>query len=205
MTTGRINQVAHETRQQAMRNTYTHSRARTSPATTSRPLARRRPDAHRTHRQCSHADPQQAHECCQLNRKVRRRMYTQRRTLCQRKLRPRTLHTEPRQPSPGAGLHSRSLPNAQCTAAHRTDAAPNPSRPRAPSSGRLDTGMGPRARGCAADTDGAADGARAPHPAKAEEPLRARRTASVLTRRCPLGNRPILSLGRCPSSRLLGR
>ena len=91
-------------------------------------------------------------------------------------------------------------------ASHRHErVAPTDERPQRTTRQR----RGPNARGGAADTESAVDGARAPHsnPPKGgeEETLRARRTASVLTRRCPLGNHPILSLGRCPSSRLLGR
>ena len=168
-----------------------------------------RPHARRTHRQCSHADARNKAKRPRMLPKDRKMQPTprRRRTLCHDCGRAET-HIGAARHRAKAQASTRGV--FQCSvnnrASHRHErVAPTDERPQRTTRQR----RGPNARGGAADTESAVDGARAPHsnPPKGgeEETLRARRTASVLTRRCPLGNHPILSLGRCPSSRLLGR
>ena len=213
MTTGRINQVAHE-------KTRTHAPKRPAnaladkPRDTEQPTPRKcthagagahsrvgRHASQRTHRQCSHEDRTSRPRMLprtQENAMARRSQ----RTLCQEAMDARKPLSEPHEPSPGAGLHSET---SQCSVNNRASHRHTRLLPgrRAPSGGRLDAGMD-RVRGDAPPTP-KVQPPEPTHLTHEEEALRARRAASVLTRRCPLGNHPILSLGRCPSNRLLGR
>ena len=152
MTTGRINQVAHETRRGRRLTTAKGAcrlppRARTSPArrnTNGRPHAdttnkwtvsrEDRPNETQlatdsptvlTRRTAPHregADPRMLPASQSRKMQPTRARGSCRRTRCQW-LERRAPTWVTRTPCQGAGLHSRSLPNAQCTAAHRTDAS----------------------------------------------------------------------------------